>query len=596
MSFLYIVTIPCGVRLQTSGTVYELNDTINPNMGRQSHSSKPMFGMQGSMTSCIKEENEDSSLYDEVVIDVPVIQTTINVDSDVDSVTTGGRPSMIEVERQMQGLFTPSVKSDLAEDAPPSTEETKKKAVRMASEVLRQQEESSRQKRKNSGFEVDVSELLNDVLNDLKITATWVQGLKGKKYIAQFPCDANKVEHVMEKLLSIGVGGDYGTVQVIPIELSRPFAAVVEDDNSRKGGKFMESVRSRLVMEKVLAQVEAGAAMTFDYLSLVVIAGFVAGMGLATNSVVAVVASMLISPIMGPILAFTFGSIILDWKMVRHGFLMECVSLLMCVVTGFIIGLVFCTLGYDSWGWPTNEMSSRGTWQACLVSITIAIPSGAGVALSILGNNTSSLVGVAISASLLPPAVNAGILWAYAIVGPFLANPANPVDGAEMALLGAWSFLLTVINIVCIYLMGLLMFKIKEVAPIPGKTDFWKSAVQAQRSANETVKGEAAEDLARDFRAMIEPLRRYSHAHNKMDAVAPESKNTLTVVKSMGISNSMPVGLAPQSAQSAAREMHGLSIGELMAYRPSNTRLNMPTYDPNMGSSLLTGESLVRRQ
>jgi len=39
--------------------------------------------------------------------------------------------------------------------------------------------------------------------------------------------------------------------------------------------------------------------------------------------------------------------------------------------------------------------------------VLIAVPSGAGVALSILGGNTGSLVGVAISASLLPPAVNA---------------------------------------------------------------------------------------------------------------------------------------------------------------------------------------------
>ena len=39
-----------------------------------------------------------------------------------------------------------------------------------------------------------------------------------------------------------------------------------------------------------------------------------------------------------------------------------------------------------------------------------------GVALSVLGGNAGSLVGVAISASLLPPAVNAGLFWALALV------------------------------------------------------------------------------------------------------------------------------------------------------------------------------------
>ena len=53
--------------------------------------------------------------------------------------------------------------------------------------------------------------------------------------------------------------------------------------------------------------------------------------------------------------------------------------------------------------WPTNEMSQRGEAMGLVTGIAVAIPSGCGVALSILGNNTSSLVGVAISASLLPP-------------------------------------------------------------------------------------------------------------------------------------------------------------------------------------------------
>ena len=45
---------------------------------------------------------------------------------------------------------------------------------------------------------------------------------------------------------------------------------------------------------------------------------------------------------------------------------------------------------------------TRGLW----VGVLIALPSGAGVALSVLGGNIRSLVGVAISASLLAPAVN----------------------------------------------------------------------------------------------------------------------------------------------------------------------------------------------
>ena len=60
------------------------------------------------------------------------------------------------------------------------------------------------------------------------------------------------------------------------------------------------------------------------------------------------------------------------------------------------------------------------------MGLVVAVFSGVGVALSVLGNNTSSLVGVAISASLLPPAVNAGMCWAYAAVGEVVTG--LPVD------------------------------------------------------------------------------------------------------------------------------------------------------------------------
>ena len=54
--------------------------------------------------------------------------------------------------------------------------------------------------------------------------------------------------------------------------------------------------------------------------------------------------------------------------------------------------------------WPTQEMLSRGTRTTFLAGIPIAFFSGLGVAVSVLDDQTSSLVGVAISASLLPPA------------------------------------------------------------------------------------------------------------------------------------------------------------------------------------------------
>jgi hypothetical protein len=58
-------------------------------------------------------------------------------------------------------------------------------------------------------------------------------------------------------------------------------------------------------------------------------------------------------------------------------------------------------------------MQNRGEVSGLLAGFAFAIPSGMGVYLSILGGNTLSLVEVAISACLLPPAVNSSVCFMF---------------------------------------------------------------------------------------------------------------------------------------------------------------------------------------
>lgn len=111
-------------------------------------------------------------------------------------------------------------------------------------------------------------------------------------------------------------------------------------------------------------------------------------------------------------MAGCFGAVIQDWNLVKLGVISELVGLTLCLCVGFFFGVCVAWHPFDGpWAsvqiWPTNEMVGRGQLRGIIVGVFIAIPSGAGVALSILGGNAGSLVGVAISASLLPPAVNA---------------------------------------------------------------------------------------------------------------------------------------------------------------------------------------------
>jgi len=245
---------------------------------------------------------------------------------------------------------------------------------------------------------------------------------------------------------------------------------------------FADSVQSRVLVGKLLAQITQGAVFSFDYMMLVFAAALLAGVGLATDNVVVIVASMLVSALMGPILGMTFGTFIADPALIVQGLVSEGLGFLLCILGGVIVAAVSSRYaGEGDLNWPTEQMEIRGDPFGLLLGIAIAIPSGLGVGLSVTGNNTASLVGVAISASLLPPLVNAGICWYYAAVGYLYVRSDTSITPQEFAVLGAYSFLLTIINIILVWIFALLVFYIKEAAPIRGKSFLFQTVTRQLR-------------------------------------------------------------------------------------------------------------------
>lgn len=168
---------------------------------------------------------------------------------------------------------------------------------------------------------------------------------------------------------------------------------------------------------------------------------------------------------MGPVVGLAYGTSICDWKLVRQSLRNECISLLICIIVGVAVGGITGNISWIVEEWPTSEMASRCRVGNLVISLPVAFVSGLGVAVSLFDDQMSSLVGVAISASLLPPAVNAGIIW----VGHVFAHKGNFATVTEYALV---SLGLTVSNIFLIWISSMLMFRIKEVLPIK-KRVFW---------------------------------------------------------------------------------------------------------------------------
>ncbi|XP_067124246.1 uncharacterized protein [Centruroides vittatus] len=404
-----------------------------------------------------------------------------------------------------------------------------------------------------------LAQLLKQCLNKLEIQdAVWSTNKENTYHQIYFPCGPGlRSDFVLRTLMEKGIGVRSGsTIGVVPcavfyrdedLDSDEAISSdeepetpdpVKTDRKAMHGFKamqkeFLKSVTARLTVAQVVAGVKAGGTLNFDFLLFACVASMVAALGLMENSSVNIVASMLISPIMGPIMAITFGAVIRDKSLVVTGIKTELLGLSLCLCSGFTFGLIFGNFA-DNWGspgpWPTSEMAGRGMTRSLWIGVLVALPSGAGVALSVLGGNSSSLVGVAISASLLPPTVNCGLLWGLSFIKtmkslreetitffangfnittqPSLVPPINYIPtyynvmNKECVVLGILSFMLTVVNIACILVSAYVVLKIKEVAPhtsIPKTSRFWKHDIKVARDYNRTFGNNEGEEMGKQF-------------------------------------------------------------------------------------------------
>ncbi|XP_022218835.2 uncharacterized protein LOC111071667 [Drosophila obscura] len=261
---------------------------------------------------------------------------------------------------------------------------------------------------------------------------------------------------------------------------------------------FMDSVRCRLSVNQVVRQVRNDAAFTLDFVVLLVAAALICCVGLVGNSYLLLSSSMLISPLMGPIIAGTFGSVIGDRGLWWLGFKNELIGIALSAGIGFIFGVLVLRLGpfFAIASGLTEEIVSRCTIHALIIGIMTALVSGAAGAIAVLGGNTGSLAGVAISASLLPPAVNAGLLWALAFGTRVLNREHELIQSlskhheysndleTELLVCALVSMALAFVNVICIWVTGVIVLLIKEVTPtVQRNQQFWRHDIRTARKA-----------------------------------------------------------------------------------------------------------------
>merc|ERR1712086_221156 len=195
------------------------------------------------------------------------------------------------------------------------------------------------------------------------------------------------------------------------------------------------------------------------------------------------------------IIATTWGVVISDRNLLVRGFRNMLIGAVWCFGVGAVVGCLLCIHTDDNddfnsmyrgsglyYGISVNsvQITSGGPPVAAnlLSSMVIAMFSGVAIALGFASGISSALSGVALSASLLPPVVNAGLMVVLGWVYPGMrCGPVEPHDQYSLHEVAGVSICIYIVNIMCVMVFATLTFKFKRIGGLSLREQGWRSSL-----------------------------------------------------------------------------------------------------------------------
>lgn len=157
-------------------------------------------------------------------------------------------------------------------------------------------------------------------------------------------------------------------------------------------------------VEKLIGSTRPHVRLDASKIALTSVAGMVALTGLFLDNVAIIIGAMLLSPLLGPIYAFAINTAVGNVRYVLRSLINLCVLLVMVIFFAFLTTFI---LSYFLELELTPEILAR--MDANFIYILMAVFLGFASIFALSKDISESIVGVAIAAALLPPAVVTGI-------------------------------------------------------------------------------------------------------------------------------------------------------------------------------------------
>lgn len=258
--------------------------------------------------------------------------------------------------------------------------------------------------------------------------------------LVRYVISTKRVQALLDAIqAAIGAQADWRAV-VLPVQASVPGPEPSDKDEPEQKPQRFSLSSITVSREAIWNEVNKGVRLDVNFIILTILSTITAAIGLLTNNVAVVIGAMVIAPLLGPNLAFAFGTALGDRTLMLRASGTNAVGVLISLVLAYIIGAV--------WTGPLDSPELLSRTVVGYDSIVLALAAGAAAVLSLTTGLSATLVGVMVAVALLPPAATLGIMLG---AGNFYAA------GSAALLLG--------VNIVCVNLVAQIVFVMKGIAP-----------------------------------------------------------------------------------------------------------------------------------
>ncbi|WP_079480775.1 TIGR00341 family protein [Halobacillus salinus] len=281
---------------------------------------------------------------------------------------------------------------------------------------------------------------INEKLQEFEHQSYWTSSESEERMLVRILVKTSEVEEILNYLEGVSNVVEGFETLLFPVQtyLSKK---TLHEDSEEEDKESEEARLKRASRHELLNAVEKNSLISWNYSLLILLSAIVATVGFLKDSEAVVIGAMVIAPMIGPVIAIAFSSILGDYKMLGKSIVTSLYGIAIVLIISVLFGYFF-DMGTD-----TDQYLDRT--KVTVVDIFLGIASGAAGALAFLNRLSGNLVGVMVAVALLPPSVAMGM----------------SIGNADFEL-AYGAFLLVTVNVMSILLAAASIFSISGIRPV----------------------------------------------------------------------------------------------------------------------------------